>query len=71
LARSNDRCGRISGKVLSESLSDLEKRELVERRVLEAKPIRVEYSLTSAGQGLHGVIDELYEWCWKHCSIDP
>ena len=60
----------ISGKVLSESLGDLEERELVERQVLETKPVRVEYSLTSAGQGLHGVIDELHEWFWEHRSID-
>ena len=60
----------ISEKVLSESLSDLEARGLVERRVLETKPVRVEYSLTTTGQGLCGTIDELRRWCWEYCSSD-
>lgn len=52
----------ISGKVLSESLSDLEEKRLVERTVVGAKPVQVEYSLTPHGQGLAGAIDELHRW---------
>ncbi|WP_245549727.1 winged helix-turn-helix transcriptional regulator [Natronococcus occultus] len=46
-----ERIDGISGKVLSESLTDLEEQGIGERRVLETKPVRVEYPLTSAGRG--------------------
>ena len=52
----------ISGKVLSESLSDLEEKRLIERTVVDGKPIQVEYSLTPHGQGLTDAIDALHQW---------
>ncbi len=52
----------ISGKVLSESLTDLEEKGLVDRRVVEAKPIGVEYSLTPHGRALEDAIAELHAW---------
>lgn len=52
----------ISGKVLSESLEDLEEKHLVERRVIDDRPVRVEYSLTEHGEGLEPVIDEMVDW---------
>ena len=61
----------ISGKVLSESLTDLVEKGLVERTVVEAKPVRVEYSLTKHGRGLEGAIDELHEWACAYLSTDP
>lgn len=61
----------ISGKVLSESLTDLAEKGLVERTVVEAKPVRVEYSLTKHGRGLEGAIDELHEWACAYLSTEP
>lgn len=52
----------VSGKVLSESLTDLEEKGLVDRTVVEAKPVRVEYSLTEHGQALEPAVEELHEW---------
>lgn len=52
----------IAGKVLSESLTDLENKGLVARTVVEAKPIRVEYSLTDHGRALEGAVEELDQW---------
>lgn len=52
----------ISGKVLSESLDDLEEKGLVERTVVDTKPVRVEYSLTPHGRGLETAIDHLEDW---------
>jgi DNA-binding HxlR family transcriptional regulator len=52
----------VSGKVLSESLRDLEEKDLVERTVADGKPVRVEYSLTTHGRGLERAVDELREW---------
>lgn len=52
----------VSGKVLSESLTDLEDKGLVDRTVDDEKPVRVEYSLTTHGRGLEDAIDELHRW---------
>jgi DNA-binding HxlR family transcriptional regulator len=52
----------ISSKVLSDSLSDLEESQLVERSIVSEKPFRVEYSLTERGAGLRPVIEAMAEW---------
>ncbi len=52
----------ISGKVLSESLTDLEEKGLVERTVTDSKPVDVRYSLTQYGRGLESAIGELHGW---------
>lgn len=52
----------ISGKVLSESLTDLEAKGLVSRTVLRDKPVGVEYSLTPHGRGLEEPLEALYAW---------
>lgn len=57
-----DRIPEVSGKVLSESLTDLEEKGLVARTVVDAKPIRVEYSLTAHGEALEDAIAELHRW---------
>ncbi|TDD28266.1 transcriptional regulator [Kribbella turkmenica] len=43
----------ISGKVLTETLRDLERDGLVERHVYAEMPPRVEYELTALGRTLH------------------
>jgi DNA-binding HxlR family transcriptional regulator len=52
----------ISAKVLSESLSELEARGLVIRRVATQSPVRVEYSLTAKGEDLSGLFDVMRRW---------
>jgi DNA-binding HxlR family transcriptional regulator len=52
----------ISDKVLSESLENLEKFQLVDREVIDDRPVKVEYSLTEAGAGLEPVIDAVADW---------
>lgn len=58
----------ISDKVLSDSLGDLEAAGLVDRAVVDDKPVRVEYSLTDTGAALEPVIDELRVWCRDHAD---
>ncbi|MDQ6762511.1 MAG: helix-turn-helix transcriptional regulator [Bacteroidota bacterium] len=58
--------GKITGKMLSKELKDLEINELVERTVLNTKPVTVEYELTSYGETLEKVIEELVNWGAKH-----
>lgn len=52
----------ISAKVLSESLSELEERGLVVRRVSSESPIRVEYSVTEKGADLADVFVAMRRW---------
>ncbi|MFF5996233.1 MULTISPECIES: winged helix-turn-helix transcriptional regulator [unclassified Lysinibacillus] len=55
----------ISGRLLSERLKELEKEEIVERKVYSEVPIRVEYSLTEKGRFLEGAIREIENWAQK------
>jgi DNA-binding HxlR family transcriptional regulator len=68
-----ERVHGISGKVLSESLTDLEEKGLVERTVVDMKPVRVEYSLTYHGRGLEEAVDELHRWGHEYLkgATDP
>lgn len=56
----------ISSKVLSESLDDLGEKHLVDREVVNEKPVRVQYSLTAHGESLEPVIVALGEWGQEH-----
>lgn len=52
----------IGSKMLSKELQDLEANHLVNRTVMDTKPITVEYSLTEYGATLEPIIDELAKW---------
>jgi len=52
----------ISSKVLSDSLDDLEEKQLVSREIVSEKPVRVEYSLTEYGESLETLIMEMRDW---------
>lgn len=52
----------IGTKMLSKELQDLEVNNLVNRRVMNTKPITVEYSITEYGKTLAPLIDEMAKW---------
>lgn len=52
----------IAAKMLSKELQDLEMNRLVERRVLDTKPVTVEYEITEHGRTLGPIIDEIAKW---------
>lgn len=52
----------ISPKVLTEALKNLERDNLVTRKVYAEIPPRVEYSLTELGKSLMPVIGNLISW---------
>jgi len=56
----------ISSKVLSDSLEDLQEKDLVEREVISEQPFRVQYSLTERGASLETIIDEMAAWGKEH-----
>ena len=55
----------ISGRLLSERLKELEKEQIVERKMYSEVPIRVEYSLTEKGRSLEGAVREIEQWAQK------
>jgi len=52
----------LSDRLLSERLKELEAEGIIERRVSESGPVRVEYSLTDKGKALRPVVLELKSW---------
>ena len=51
--------GEIPPRTLAQRLVDLEEAGVLERRVVDARPPRVEYTLTPAGRRLQAVVDAL------------
>ena len=52
----------LSDRLLSERLKELEAEGVVQRRVLDGAPVRVEYSLTEKGQALEPAVRALKQW---------
>jgi DNA-binding HxlR family transcriptional regulator len=52
----------LSDRLLSERLKELEAEDIVERRVLDGSPVRVEYGLTSKGMALEPAVRALKSW---------
>jgi DNA-binding HxlR family transcriptional regulator len=54
-------------------MKELEARGVVERRVLEGPPVRVEYELTRMGRSLEPALAELKAWAqrWLDAGATP
>jgi DNA-binding HxlR family transcriptional regulator len=52
----------LSDRLLSERMKELEAEGLVERRVVDETPVRVEYELTEKGRALEPVVGALKGW---------
>lgn len=59
----------ISNRMLSKELKDLEMNKLLERTVLDTKPISVQYQLTDYGLKLKSIINSLSEWGAEHRKV--
>ncbi len=57
---------KITDRMLSKELRDLEMNQLVKRTVYDTFPVTVEYTMTEYGQSLKGVIEALAEWGTNH-----
>ncbi len=62
---------KLSDRVLSERLKELEQRGVVERRVDPTIPVKITYSLTEKGRDLQRVLDELHAWADEWETLDP
>ncbi len=58
---------RMSDRLLSQRLRELEAEGLVARAVHDGAPARVSYALTTTGRGLEPAMRELYVWAqeWR------
>lgn len=56
----------ITPKMLSKELHDLEMNRLVNRKVIDTKPVTVEYELTSHAESLKPLFDSLSAWGLQH-----
>ena len=52
----------LSDRMLSERLKELEAEEIVERRVSQDLPARVDYALTEKGRALQPAVRALKQW---------
>ena len=57
---------KITDRMLSKELRDMEMNSLVKRTVYDSIPVVVEYSLTEYGHSLDSVIIELRKWGMEH-----
>lgn len=65
-----DRVDGISSKVLSENLEEMENRGLIEREIVNDRPLRVEYSLTERGRSLGSVVEALIDWAREFSYLE-
>ncbi len=59
----------ITDKMLTQKLRELEKAELITRKVYPQVPPKVEYNLTLLGKSILPVIEMLEEWGKQYISV--
>lgn len=57
---------KITPRMLSKELKDLEMNGMVKRTVYDSIPVSVEYELTNSGKTIGEVLDKMVEWGVKH-----
>ena len=71
--RFNEFIGSIEGinpNTLSTRLKDMEKNRLIERKIFNETPIRIEYRLTKKGKALRPILEEMARFSTKFCCSD-
>lgn len=57
---------KITPRMLSKELKELEINGIVKRTVYDTIPVSVEYELTKSGENLGEVLDKMLEWGIEH-----
>ncbi|MFZ2338771.1 MAG: helix-turn-helix domain-containing protein [Bacteroidales bacterium] len=60
---------KITPRMLSKELKDLEANGIVTRMVYDTIPVTVEYQLTKSGESIKDVLDVMIEWGLQHRKI--
>lgn len=55
----------ISARMLTERFKELEKEQIIIRKVYPETPVRIEYELSEKGRELEDVMDEIQKWAEK------
>jgi DNA-binding HxlR family transcriptional regulator len=58
--------GKITPRMLSKELKELELNGVVQRKVYASTPIRIEYELSASGAKILKVLDAMIEWGIDH-----
>ncbi|WP_406661667.1 helix-turn-helix domain-containing protein [Methanolobus sp. ZRKC3] len=58
---------KLSSKVLSDKLRQMEQDELIEKVIVSKTPLRIEYHLTSKGKNLNKILYEFSVFAYKEC----
>ena len=58
--------GKITPRMLSKELKELELNKLISREVLDTRPVTITYKITPYGESCESVILALYEWGLQH-----
>jgi len=58
---------KLSSKVLSDKLRQLEQDELIEKIIVSKTPLSIEYHLTSKGSNLNKILYELSGFAYNEC----
>ena len=58
----------ITQKSLAQALRRLERNGIIDRKVLDTRPIAVEYSITALGRSLEGPLEVLARWATDNIS---
>lgn len=59
---------KITPRMLSKELKELELNGVVTRNVYDSTPVRIEYHLTESGKNILHVLDAMIEWGLAHRS---
>ena len=60
----------ITDRMLSDRLRELEEEGIVERTVVPATPVRVEYALTKKGRALASAINAITDWAHRWVPLE-
>jgi DNA-binding HxlR family transcriptional regulator len=60
----------ITDRMLSDRLRELEEEGIIERTVVPATPVRVEYTLTKKGRALASAINAITEWAHRWVPLE-
>ena len=60
----------INPNTLSTRLKEMEKGGLIEKKIFNETPIRIEYNLTKKGNALRSILEEMAKFSMKFCCED-
>lgn len=63
------RIKQVTNKILAQRLGELEEEELVQRKVINKRPRRVEYALTEKGKDMVKMWDLMKKWGIKNVLV--